>query len=510
MRVVFRRIHMRTDESGSSLILVMVFLSAIGVLSSALMSYEMAINKQSFSTRRMQARETGANAGVEWIINSLRQGRDGFCQGGYDRDIINVSGREVAVSCRTDGSDVAANNVALYLNATGSRERNVIRTSGALGADGPPTIVGPVYNGNIADGKSGWDLGAPLVVNGDVLGASEGDRCDVGDQADVPAGLKTLYANVKRCTMPLAAVTPLPIPSPCKSVKECGDRPPLFLDAEGKETTGQPACNVFSPGIYRTVPKLAGNNYFLPGVYSFDFDGEWKIASALRGGDPVPQTDTAEEEPVMSSIPRCVGAPEPAMPWGVTFVLGGSARLRVASTARVELFSWSDSTVSRPNIVAAGTKGVADWANPSSPTLDQDLVAVGGGEPQFILHAGMFAPQSSLRLAGQGAAIETIRNTVVVGRLDLATDKPISGPFGIVSRTGRAKKYVLMARSCAGDTRVISHNACTAPPTGVLEQDLCAVATATVFDDQRRTVHVDSWRVDRDPSPADPATCSLG
>ena len=152
------------DEQGSSLILVMVFLSAIGVLSAALVSYELTINKQSFSTRRMQAREAGVNTGVEWIVNSLREGRDGFCQGGYDNDVINVSGREVAVSCRTAGTDTAANNVALYLNATDPPELNVIGTAGSIGSDGRPTIVDPIYNGNMADGKSGWELRSPLNI----------------------------------------------------------------------------------------------------------------------------------------------------------------------------------------------------------------------------------------------------------------------------------------------------------------------------------------------------------
>ncbi len=507
-----------TDEQGSSLILVMIFLSAIGVLSAALVSYELTINKQSFSTRRMQARETGVNTGIEWMINSLRQGRDGLCQGGYDNDVLTVASREVALVCRAappdgpagpTGPTGSANNVALYLNAAEPHELNVVRTSGELGVDGGPTIVGPVYNGNPADGQTGWDLRSPLVVNGDVLGAAGGDRCDTGAVSEVPDGLKPLYANVKRCSMALSTVTPPPVPPPCAAIEKCVDPKPQSLDADGKETRGQPACRIFSPGLYKTAPQLAGNNYFRPGVYAFHFDAEWLISSALRGGDPVPQSEVAEAEPVISSVPRCAGAPEPASPWGVTFVMAGGSHVRVGPTARAELFSWSERNVALPNVVAAA-KEVTEWASPAMPTLERDLVSVSGGEPEFILHAGVFAPSSALTLAGQGAAIETIRNTVVVGRLELRADAPISGSLGIVSRTGRAKKYVLMARSCAGDRRIISHTACTSTTEGALEQDLCAIATATVYDDERRTVHVDSWRVDRDPSPADPSTCSLG
>ena len=504
-----------TDERGSSLILVMIFLSAIGVLSAALVSYELTINKQSFSTRRMQARETGVNTGIEWMINSLRQGRDGLCQGGYDNEVMAVANREVALTCRAatsdgpDGSTGSTNNVALYLNAATPPELNVVRTSGELGVDGRPTVIGPVYNGNPADGKTGWDLQSRLVVNGDVLGAADGDRCDAGAVSDVPDGLKPLYANVKRCSMALSTVTPPPIPPPCEAVEKCVDPKPQSLDADGRETDGQPACRIFFPGLYKTAPQLAGNNYFAPGVYTFDFDAEWLISSALRGGDPAPQSEVAEAEPVISSVPRCAGAPEPASPWGVTFVFAGGARMRVGTTARVELFSWSERDVALPNVVAAANE-VTEWANPAKQTLSRDLVSVVGGEPEFILHAGVFAPWSAVTLAGEGAAIETIRNTVVVGRLELRADAPISGSLGIVSRTGRAKKYVLMARSCAGDRRIISHTACTSSTEGELEQDLCAIATATVYDDERRTVHVDSWRVDRDPSPTDPSTCSLG
>ena len=502
-----RRRANERDETGSSLILVMVFLTSMGMLSAALLSYELTISKQSFATRRVQVRESGANTGVEWAINSLRQGKDGFCQGGYDRDVITISGREVEVQCRATGPDRAANGVALYLNAAEPIERNAVEFTGETSSPDRPAIVGPIYNGN-PKRELGWQPNGKLFVDGDILVADDAGRCEPGVTVEAPSGLVPLYGTAKQCTMPLTAVTPRRVPDPCQDQKSC-DRAPLLLDADGKETKGPAACKVFFPGVYKSAPELAGNNYFVPGVYSFVFSGVWKVGSALRGGDPVPDTKVAQSESVLTSIPRCAGAPEPVAPWGVTFVFGNDAALRVLPQGRAELFSSATSAAQLPNVVGGGLDGVSDWSPRSSVDLDRDLVAVDDGEAQFVLHSGVFAPLSSVVLRGGGEAIVMIRNTVVVGRFALASKAGVRGPFGIVGRTGRAKKYLIMANSCPGDSKVVSRLACTSPPGGPLEQALCAVATATVYDDANRTVYVDSWRVDRDPSSADPATCAL-
>lgn len=532
------------DERGSSLLLVMIFLTSIGLLSSALMSYELSINKQSFSVRRLQSRETGANTGLEWGVNSLRQGKDGFCQGAYEREIISVGGREVEVWCRAAaGTDTGSNNVALFLNQSEPAELNRVVTRGQLGPEGSTTIEGPVYNGR---GRDGWELKAPIKVSGDVLLPDDGGLCEPGTTTDLPSEVTGLYVNAKRCTMSLESVMPAAIPMPCETLEKCVDPEPTLLDVKGSETKEVPACKVFRPGVYRTPPTLAGNNYFTPGTYYFELKTDWTVASALRGGDPAPQSPVAQGDPVDSSVPRCEGAPEPVEPWGVTFVFGGPSRMRVVEPARVELFAQVNADGLYPNIATGGQKRATEWATSSELRLDAPFLKVGGGAPEFILHSGVYAPDSAVLFQGNLNATETINNTTVVGRLEMTgegqapdapaapapapsaaaeaavavevgpvkADAPASGVrnrsnIGIFVRSGTVKKYVLMARSCPGGQNVITHEACTTPPAPPLEQELCAVASATVYDDDRRTVYVDTWRVDRDPSPFDPARCTI-
>ena len=530
----------RTAEEGSTLLLILVFLTSIGLLGAALMNYEITLTKQSFSTRRVQTRETGANTGLEWALNSLKQGKDGFCQGGYDRDVLTVGGREVEVRCRADDVDHNAHsNVALFLNRSEPAELNRLRTSGTLGPDGTTQIAGPVYLGV----KGGWSIESPLRVDGDVLVGIEDGRCEPNETLDLPENVTALYATARNCSTDLSTVTPPPVPQPCEVYEKCPDLEPRALDVKGNETTSAPACRIFFPGYYRKAPRLAGNNYFTPGTYYFEFEEEWRIASAVRGGDPAPETDVAEAAPSATTVPRCAGAPESAEPWGVTFVFGGRSTVRIMDTARVELFSYATRDSDLPNIVSGGQKLTTEWAPRSEFTLERNLVTVGGGSPEFVLHSGIYAPDSAVSMTGTSRAIETIGGTVVVGRLELIGDptdaeKKGSGPLasevavaaevpgalddaatektgsdanpgniGIFARAGTAKKFVLIARSCPGGRDVISRNACSNPPTGPLEPELCAVASATVYDDGRRTLYVDNWRVDRDPSRFDPATC---
>ena len=526
--------------------MVLVFLTSVGILSAALLSYELAINKLSFSVRRVQTRETGTNTALEWAVNSLRQGKDAFCQGGYDRDVLTVGAREVEVSCRPSSKDAVSNGVALFLNRAEPAELNLIRTAGTPTSEGRTTIVGPVYNGR---GKSGWELKLPLQVDGDVLLGDGEPRCEAGEVTDLPENLSGSYTNARRCSMDLESVTPAPVPQPCEAYEKCPDPTPRLLDANGKETGAAPACKVFFPGFYRRPPELAGNNYFVPGTYYFELEEPWRVASAIRGGDPAPASAVAEADQAMSSAPRCEGAPEPAEPWGVTFVFGRQSSLRVLDRARVELFAYIASDVRLPNLMSGGQNGTTEWAQPSNFRLDSNLLTVAGGAPEFLFHSGVFAPESAISFAGSPAAIESINNTVVVGRIEFlgevakvrsggstvaepgsttaiaaepaepaipksegssAADRSVTtSNIGIFTRAGTVRKFLMMARSCPGRRDSITRNACTNPPPGPREQELCSMATATIYDDSKRTVYVDTWRVDRDPSPADPASCSV-
>lgn len=504
----------RSTQQGTSLVMILVFITSIGLLGSALASYQLTLNRQSFATRRIQVRETATNAAVEWVVNGLRSGQDALCHGAVTSDVITITGREVSVSCRPlDRRDGWRNSFALYLNRTGDESSNVVRIRGALGKDpDQATVIGPIYNGaSDPDAKAGWAMEAPLRVAGDIVVPDGSGDCASPATTRVPDGVIALYDNAKVCATPLERVTPAAVPPPCEVREACLDPEPVNLDTSGKPTKLVPACRVFSPGYYSRPPSLAATNYFRPGVYAFEMKGEWRVSSAVRGGDPAPASDTADEEPVLSSVPRCAGAPEPASPSGVVFVLGVYARINVRDTGRLELFTHTVDGTELPGIVAGGLPGVTEWAQRNERPLADDIVTVGDSEPEFALHGGVFAPEHGISLTGRGEVLATIRNTVVVGRFDLTATDTVREPgagFGIVVPTGTSKSYVIRARSCPGSRDRITRDACTAPPPPPVEQELCSTASVVVYDDAKRTVRVQSFRVDRDPSPSDPAGCT--
>jgi hypothetical protein len=487
-------------EVGAVLLMTLIFLTVIGVVGGALISGEVTTTRQSFSTRKVQTRETATNSGLEWAVNSLRQGKDGFCQGTFTSKILVIDNREVEVTCKgSPSANTGANTFALYLTANSPAAQNIIGTSGAVGATTVKNIVGPVYN------AGAWDLHAPLKIDGDVL-VPPSVSCSAAGTAPLPTNLVPLYNTVKCSTVDISVVTPtVPIPAPCSPLNACKDPAPTDLPS---------GCRVFSPGYYASAPELAGNNYFAPGTYYFDFNKVWNVGSAVRAGDPFPAglVPNSNIDQVLSSIPACVGKPAAQPPYGVTFVFGKTAALNIGNNGRMELFTNVNGTTRLPNIVDGKYVGLPAWAADSTLPLAKDLVSVGVAQPQFILHSGVFAPDSGISLKGSNEAIELISNTVVLARFEMFASASITtSNFGVIVPAGGEKKYVLMARSCPGSLKGLTANACTTPFTGSAanpaEPQLCTVASLVIYNDSQRTVDIDNWRVDRDASASDPATC---
>lgn len=509
-----------SDEEGAILLMTLIFLSVVGLIASALASGSFAVTRQSFSTRKVQARETGTNAGLEWAVNTLRNGKDGFCEKGFTEKILLLSGRQVRVTCKgVPSSTAGVNSFAIYINPATPSNSNFLGTSSATNA--AKGIVGPVYNaGTGGPANDGWDLKADLYIDGNVLEPVSAS-CPLGGPGLVPVKLHPLYNTITcasgpfipPCTapcVPLSAVTPQPIPAPCSPLTAC-ENPPVT-------TVG--TCSVFSPGYYSTMPVFSkDNNFFKSGVYYFDFNGIMTLGSSLLGGDPAPATATSAGDVQLSSVPRCGGAPvQPT--GGVVFVFGDKAGLRVTNLGRIELFTYKVGLKKSPNIVTAQLPGVTNgipWAgsNATNIGLNKDLISVGTAQPEFIMHSGAFVPQSGISLKGSNDAIEVFRGTVVAGRLELQASGSINNAnFGVIVPAGGEKKYVLMANSCPGERSGLTANACSladlSPPVLPVqpEPELCSVASLRIYDDSLRTVWLEDWRVDRDAGPSDPATCN--
>jgi hypothetical protein len=506
------------SESGVALLMALLFITVMGLIVGATAVYAGAIGRQSFSARKIQVRETGTNGGMEWAVNTLRQGKDAFCQkSGVDRQVLPIGGREVEVLCKGNGTGSSGKNAwALYINAVGGPQ-NVLRTNGAS-VSTLKHIIGPVYNGG------GWDIHADLYVDGDVqVPGSCTPPTSVANPA--PGDLYPLYGTLRSCSVPLndPSVIPTPVPAPCGAPATCTNPPYQRLDAAGAvmipANTNSETCRVFSPGFYANAPDLAGLNFFRPGVYYFDFNQTWKIRTAVRGGDPRPGSSTVAVESIKTSIPKCVGAPAAAAPYGVVFVFGKQAALDMDNQGRLELFSYQSTpgAPSPPSIVGvsnlAGASTVTPWPSSASTLpLAKELVSVGTAQPEFVIHSGLFAPENALAFKGSNDAKQLILNSVVVARFEMQASNSItSDNFGIQVPTGAVKRYILIANSCRGSLQGKTSNACDGPvPAAPLEPELCTAAALEIYDDSERTVWLKSWRVDRQPgTTSDSAPCSI-
>ena len=495
------------SEDGAVLMLALIFMTTIGLITGALVGFGQSSTNQVRSTRVVTVRETGTNAGMDWAIQAIKS-HSPIClgpSGAYQPLTINE--REVRVHCKvTEGSAAGPGGWAIYLNG------GVLSTFAGGGA--AKTIVGPVYN------SGSWDLKAPLTVDGFVRIPESDPTTDCkGKTSAIPnppaPELTTLFNNFELCTTSLAAVQPrtlLTAPTNiCGNTRIAGVTKTRCSSATGEpvdivDAAGVTICRVFSPGKYGAPPIVAPNNYFKAGVYSFDWDpppakpNTWVITGAVRAGDPGPG------EQVEGTIPKCAPETGPApvypntAPHGAVFVFGRQARMDIRQGGRVEIFSYKDGNNVIPGIVTKDVIPLAStgfeepaWANAS--TIPGYLVNIGqGSRPELVVHAGIYAPGSSVRLRATYDGYAKIMATAVVENLMLdGSASPLDGHFGVYVPTGNAfKKFSLVAIST--------------PKIG--EPPLCTRAAVTVFNDPASTLGVDAWRVDRDATGLDPADCS--
>lgn len=462
------------DEDGMILIMVLIFISLIGFVTAALLSYETAAFRQTSSVRKVDLRQTGTNGGIDWAVQTIRSGSDSFCQGNglWTKD-LTIGNRTVRVFCRmTAGTPSGPGGIALYGNG------GVIDTGGPKGA----TVTGPVYNAGTYAG------GLNLTVNAEV---SAPGPC-AGGTVLPPPGLTALYGSISLCDIPLTRVaTPLlGVPT----VNNGGIVSPTPVNPLAQDVTfASKPCRIFSPGTYTTPPALLNNNYFKPGVYYFDWSttNTWNISSAVWAGDPVPATANSPGDNVISTIPRCGGLAASA-PYGVQFVFGRKANMAVRNQGRVEMFSYLNGTGVLPGVRAI--VGGDLWGSANSLPVTTPLVSVGNGsKAELVIHGGMYAPNNLLKMRGTNTSLAKIMGTTVV--YALTTFAPASfgdNAFIDVPSGAGSRKFVLMARS---------EQLGTEPP-------LCTVSSLSVFNNAARSFNVDGWRVDRDATGLDLAGCT--
>lgn len=342
----------RRDERGSSLLLVLVVITVIGVALSALLSRTDSAVRVSKSLQDQTVASYAADGAMEAAINNLRNsgynGESGQrCFGLSDTlSLILFNGVDsAAVTCKPDPKQVV---VHCQNSSECNRPDNALLTLGQIPgedglavdqpADSTLRIHGKVVSNSsvaVAAGKlSASALSARGGCSGDLLG---NPLCNL---STLPGGEDPAYPS------PLTSVPGLRALPACTTPNSVvAFLPGYYDDAVGLSV------------MMKSDSACHGSTWwFKPGVYYFDFHNESN--PLLDGGDNVWTVDGGNLVGGTLSGGSCA-SPLDGATGGVQFVFGGDSRL-VVKSGKAELCGSYSST--KPPIAL---RGLTSGAEPS-------------------------------------------------------------------------------------------------------------------------------------------------
>jgi hypothetical protein len=365
----------RSDDSGATLILALIFITVVAVVIAAILSFVDTSMRTTIAVRDQAARASAADGAAQVAVNYVRThgyGGSGSCLAGmpalgglYQQNGVSYS---ASVACDNTADSLADSGLAY---GSGNKPANAILT-----LDPPGTTA--------EDGINVTAGGTNIVLFGG----------DIFSNSTIRAkkNMHTTGAITARGACTGTSITSTPAPVCNYGGAAVGD--PGYTAPPTPSATAQtvPACRTnkvvtFTPGLYT---DLAGLNtltgsctgatfHFPPGVYYFNLNGLWTLNTGfLIGGDA---TLTDGNNPVIPGVCRSP-IPRP-MPWtkppagdGVEFVFGGTSQLKV-SKAQLELCG-SYSTNAPPIAVYGLTADLKQGATIVVPAESGCVTTIGG------------------------------------------------------------------------------------------------------------------------------------
>ena len=235
------------------------------------------------------------------------------------------------------------------------------------------------------------------------------------------------------------------------------------------------AWRIWHPGIYNAAagPDIGPNVYMESGVYYFEDTSFGITSSTVIGGAP-PLGETSVLGAGCPTInDTTAGAASRASGKGVTIVLGGTARVSVTSTAKVELYSRvPDTADGTPGIsiitVPTTGSGYRAWSAPALTSLTSSPIT-----GRTAIHGLVYSPNAPVTITTGATA--PLLGGVVASTLTIVPGVP-------------GQKAVQ-----ASGRRTLLLTSIAAPATA---DEIAAVQTAVVkvANDPTRTASVRSWR----------------
>ena len=457
------RSEARSDD-GVVLLMVLAFVTAIAVVSTALLAQTEANLRYTVFERQNKRQIYAASAAVDYGIQQLRTSATACPSGTPSADAslpYTVDGRTPTWSCvqtpNTSSGGAVGSDWGLFLTGNNLGGNNAAVT--ILGKT-MHVINGPVYNGH-ADATGNINQAWNISPNAG-LTIANGFVTQFWSSCPLPGTINNLFVSSAPTCVPTQVPTPLSREALAASAPAGTASPnPTTVDAN---------CVAFNPGHYTTKPNLTGGgkvNFFRGGVYYFDNIGSWNFnGDLLLGGTP--QLGEASQTGLTCSDPT---------QGGVMFVFGGNSSITVTGTSKVELFPGN----------AAGGPGVSFYQvvttaggwTASTVTSTALIQSDETGASMTVLHGQLWAPNGSFKLTqGSGGG----------GKLRLEAGVVVSDISNVNNPGGSTNFYASGARTVT----LVGKGPVAGSETG---STVVARAVVVVYDDPLIAPKIASWRL---------------
>lgn len=420
-----RRIARRlaTEDSGTTLIIVLVFMVVVGLLLGAFLGKAETVTSSGIALRDRSQQQYALDAGAERALQLLRSDVADATTAGPASKCINaaggvsditaesgglaVNGHLIRYTCQTlAGSTIDPNsgsptNFAIVLTSTSA---NALTTQSGQATGQSSTCANPAgslkIGGSIYIRGDETDSGVTkrvIVCGGDIVRFAGTNplapECTPAELAALtrlvrdPLFLKACTEQTVMQAVPTVVLPTAPTVDFAADVAPLGR--PLYVDIP----SGTDMCRVFYPGLYRTPPDLLTNshdgNYFVSGLYYFEFSGNDVLHiesnTTVVAGDPAKSPsgvgadvrasggsttcDAVHDAPAITAITTLV----PTLDLGSYYFASGGAEFVFGKRARLEVsgqLTLNTAPVA-PNtsfISVVGVRGAGDPGQDSSAT----------------------------------------------------------------------------------------------------------------------------------------------
>lgn len=511
----------RSDDSGVSLILALIFVTVVAVVIAATLSFVDTNMRGTIAVRSEAAQAAAADGAAQIAVNNIRRSTysvsTGACTpftGGSDTlslpnfyQAIQGSNYSASVQCTVDTNDSSAGGGGVPITSA-NRPGNAILSLGTSSSED-----GVNLNANGSKNS--------IIVHGNIFSNSN-------IVADKNPGMTTNATVTARTTCTGAIAANPKICNFGNGANSAGDDP-NYAPPPAAPATAQtvPSCNgtkvrKLSPGLYNNLTALnnltnSGCNatfWFQPGIYYFNYSGVWTLGSGyVVGGTAMPGQVADGVVPNMPGSCETPIPPDPVPPggWinpgpgaGVEFVFGGTSQLALNKGAMELCGSYSTTA---PPLAVYGLKAadgipaengcitVIPWTSKSGCSL---ITSDNSPRSQMFIQGTTYVPAAAVDINLNNATGQVFRYGIIARHVGVTAtgSANLSGPVIEVpddtSGGGATRTVVYLAvYVCPGATACgTSGTAQLKVKVGIIDPTGSAVSGA-------RQITVYDWSVQR-------------